>query len=103
MKLNWNFLGGGVQNKKPSIGGSMDVFWNYRIANLHAKKHNFANKTQSVMFFFTIRRLTRWLNMCKLGLGFYLRITRKRTQQSVQKLPIPKFKGRMEMSFQIFI
>ena len=32
MKLKWNFLGGrGVQNKKPSVGGSMDIFWSCTI------------------------------------------------------------------------
>ena len=32
MKLNWNFLGGrGVHNKKPSIRGSINVFWNCKI------------------------------------------------------------------------
>ena len=29
MKINWNSLGGGgLQNKNPSLGGSMDTFWN---------------------------------------------------------------------------
>ena len=33
MKLHWNFLvGEGVQNKKPSVGGGMDIFWNYTLA-----------------------------------------------------------------------
>ena len=32
MKLNWNFLGGGVgtegAKQKSLVGGSMDIFWN---------------------------------------------------------------------------
>jgi len=32
MKLNWNFQKGvGIQIKKPSVGGSMDIFWNNAI------------------------------------------------------------------------
>ena len=43
MKLNWNFLGGGgVQNKKPSVGG----VWNFS-GTAHLQNHNKAQSTGS--------------------------------------------------------
>ena len=35
MKLNWNFLGGGVQDKEPSVGGVMDIFWNCTLLSVY--------------------------------------------------------------------
>jgi len=44
MKLNWNFLGGGgCKTKKPSMGGSMDIFWSYAI-------HNYTESISSLTF-----------------------------------------------------
>ena len=53
MKLNWNFLGGvGVQNIKPSVGGSMDIFWNY------AFQRNVVSKPTQMIHGLSLNELT---------------------------------------------
>ena len=46
MSLNWNFPGGGgfKQNKKTLRGGSMGIFWNNTISNLHLIQATFVAK-----------------------------------------------------------